>query len=132
MQWDFASSPLRKPLVHEPPKMRSTAEQSGGKLNQLNRLLPQGMLVDAAWLEQHGYSTSQRSQYVSSGWLERPAYGVYMRPLGSLTWERVIASLQHLMERPLHVGGRTALELVEKRRTFQMIFRSISGSSCAG
>lgn len=69
------------------------------------------MLVDAAWMENHGYSTSLRSQYVTAGWLEQPARGTYKRPLGELTWERIIASLQHLMEHPVHVGGRTALEI---------------------
>lgn len=80
-------------------------------MNQLERTLPQGMLVDAAWMEQHGYSTSLRSQYVSAGWLEQPTRGTFKRPLGKLTWERVVASLQHLMARSVHVGGRTALEL---------------------
>lgn len=86
-------------------------KQTGGKLNQLERTLPQGMLVDATWMEEHGYSTSLRSQYVAAGWLERPTRGTYKRPLGELTWERVVASLQHLMGYPVHVGGRTALEL---------------------
>jgi hypothetical protein len=69
------------------------------------------MLVDAAWMERHGYSTSLRSQYVAGGWLERPARGTFKRPLGELTWEGVVSSLQHLMGHAVHVGGRTALEL---------------------
>ncbi len=69
------------------------------------------MVVDAAWMTEAGYSTSLRSQYVAAGWLERPVRGVYALPAGSLTWETVLASLQHLMGRRLHVGGRSALEL---------------------
>jgi hypothetical protein len=69
------------------------------------------MVVDAAWLTDAGYSTSLRSQYVAAGWLERPARGVYRAPAGELSWETVLASLQHLMRRSLHVGGRSALEL---------------------
>jgi hypothetical protein len=82
-----------------------------GKLNQLERTLPEGLLVDSDWMTRHGYSTSLRSQYVAAGWLVQPARGTFKRPLGTLTWQKVIISLQTLMERPLTVGGRTALEL---------------------
>lgn len=43
------------------------AKRNVGKLNYLERLLPEGLLVDAAWLGNRGYSTSLRSQYVSAG-----------------------------------------------------------------
>lgn len=81
------------------------------KLNQLERTLPEGLLVDAAWLERHGYYRSLRSQYVAAGWLEQPARGVFRRPRGSVGWEQTVISLQTLLEFPVSVGGRTALEL---------------------
>ncbi len=87
------------------------AEQNGNKLNQLQRLLPEGLLVDAAWLEARGYSRTLRSQYVAAGWLERPARGVFRRPGGRLQWQHVVISLQMLLNVPVVVGGRTALEL---------------------
>jgi|SRR5882724_6803395 len=86
-------------------------EQNQGKLNQLENTLPEGLLVDADWMERKGYSTSLRSQYVSAGWLVQPARGTYKRPLGDLTWQKVVISLQTLLEQPLFVGGSTALEL---------------------
>lgn len=85
--------------------------QKHSKLNQLERTLPQGLLVDAAWMERHGYSTSLRSQYVSSSWLVQPARGTYKRPLGELDWKRVVVSLQKMMGHELTIGGRTALDL---------------------
>ncbi|MDD2325701.1 MAG: type IV toxin-antitoxin system AbiEi family antitoxin domain-containing protein [Alphaproteobacteria bacterium] len=86
--------------------------QRHGKLNQLQKLLPEGLLADAAWFERHGYSTALRSQYVSSGWLEQPARGVYRRPEGNLSWPMVVVSLQRPapLDEKLVVGGRTALE----------------------
>lgn len=87
------------------------AERKTGKLNQLERTLPEGLLADAAWMERHGYSTSLRSQYVFAGWLVQPARGTYKRPLGELDWQKAVVSLQKLMGRALAVGGRTALEL---------------------
>lgn len=85
--------------------------QNGRKLNALEQTLPQGLLVDARWMEERGYSTSLRSQYVTGGWLVQPVRGTYKRPLGELTWQKVVVSLQTLLHRDLIVGGRTALEL---------------------
>jgi hypothetical protein len=87
-------------------------EQTDRKLNRLEKSLPEGLLVDAAWLQRQGYSTSLRSQYVAAGWLEQPARRVYRRPRGALTWQQVVISLQTiLLDDPFIVGGRTALEL---------------------
>jgi hypothetical protein len=87
------------------------AKQNSGKLNHLERTLPEGLIVDAAWMERHGYSTSLRSQYVSAGWLVQPVRGTYRRPIGELDWQKVVVSLQKLMEHRLAVGGKTALDL---------------------
>src|ERR1035438_3214657 len=87
------------------------AEQAERKLNQLDRILPEGLLVDAAWLGKRGYSTSLRSQYVAAGCLEQPTRRVYQRPRGTLVWQQVVISLQTLLEQDLVIGGRSALEL---------------------
>lgn len=85
--------------------------QNPTRLNNLRRLLPEGLLVDAAWLTEHGYSTALRSQYVSAGWLEQPARRVYRQPRGDVRWEQVVVSLQLILDSKLVVGGRLALEL---------------------
>lgn len=85
--------------------------QNKGKLNRLEQELPEGLLVDAAWLEKQGYYGSLRKKYVASGWLEQPTRSVYRRPRGTLAWQQVVISLQTLLECPVVVGGRTALEL---------------------
>ena len=85
--------------------------QNPSKLNSLTQRLPEGLLVDSAWLEQQGYSRALRHQYVNANWLEQPARGVFRRPRGQLVWEQVIVSLQHILKFPVSVGGRSALEL---------------------
>lgn len=80
-------------------------------LNRLERDLPEGLLVDTAWLKRHGYSRQLLSHYVRSGWLEQPARGIYRRRRGKLSWQQAVISLLTLLETPLVVGGRTALEL---------------------
>ena len=70
------------PLVWRYAILLSMVGQKMGKLNWLERNVPEGLVVDASWLTKHGYSTSLRSQYVTAGWLEQPARGVYRRPRG--------------------------------------------------
>ena len=92
--------------------MHGIAMRLDTKLNRLQHELPKGLVVDAAWLSHHGYTSSLRSHYVAAGWLETPARRVYRRPNSHapLTWENVVVSLQNLLNSPLVVGGRTALE----------------------
>jgi Transcriptional regulator, AbiEi antitoxin, Type IV TA system/Transcriptional regulator, AbiEi antitoxin N-terminal domain len=74
-------------------------------------------LADSAWLQDQGISRSSIRDYVDRGWLERIAPRVYRRPSqltkvkATLRWDVVVLSLQHVMHKPLHVGGRTAVEL---------------------
>ena len=89
----------------------SMAKQTEGKLNRLERLLPEGLLVDASWLTEQGYSTSLRRQYVTAGWLTQPTRQVYQRRRGSVSWQQAVVSLQMLLGERLVVGGRTALDL---------------------
>ena len=86
-------------------------EQRSARIKQLEKDLPEGLVVDAAWLEAKGIQSNLRSYYVKNGWLEQPARSVYRRPRGSITWQQVVISLQTLLETPLTVGGKTALEL---------------------
>jgi hypothetical protein len=89
--------------------------QKNEKINQLHRLLPEGLVVDTVWLEKHGYRRQWREKYVAQGWLEGVVRGVYQRPTGNvkqaIAWQRVIISLQRLLDKSVHVGGRSALEL---------------------
>lgn len=80
------------------------------KLNRLQQALPEGLLADAGWFEANGYSSALRSHYVSAGWLDSPARRVYRRSRSPLTWQQVVTSLQTVLDLPLTVGGRTALE----------------------
>jgi hypothetical protein len=86
------------------------ATRSDNKLNRLQQELPEGLLADAGWLEASGYSSALRSQYVRAGWLGSPARRVYRRSRTPLTWQQTVISLQTLLDLPLIVGGRTALE----------------------
>ncbi|HXC95391.1 MAG TPA: type IV toxin-antitoxin system AbiEi family antitoxin domain-containing protein [Edaphobacter sp.] len=85
------------------------------RLNHLLQSLPEGFLADSAWLQAQGLTRSSIRDYVDRSWLERIAPRVYRRPgqtlKASLRWDVVVISLQKVMHKPLHVGGRTAVEL---------------------
>ena len=77
-------------------------------------------MADAAWFTRWGYPSSLRNRYRAGGWLQQVTRGVFRRPLYKagreneeepLRWQHVVISLQMIMERPIVVGGRTALEL---------------------
>lgn len=84
-------------------------EQKSGKINRLLEVLGDADLVSSRWLRAHAYSTSLVARYVSSGWLESPARGVYARKGGVLSWDGALRSLQQLEGLALHAGGRFAL-----------------------
>lgn len=95
-------------------------EQKQAKLNWLQSHLPEGLLVDARWLQRQGYSSALRSKYVAHGWLDQVARSVYRRPTAELAissesealrWQYLVISMQTLLRCPVTVGGRTALEL---------------------
>jgi len=84
-------------------------------LNRFLLALPEGFLADSAWLQAQGLSRSSIRDYVDRGWLEKIASRVYRRPSqvanDPLRWDVVVLSLQQVMHKALHVGGRTAVEL---------------------
>lgn len=82
-----------------------------GKLNWLERNLPEGLLVDASWPAKHGYSRALRDAMQKGGRLQQPARQVYTRSCAPLSWQQVVISLQNLLQLRLVVGGRPALEL---------------------
>lgn len=98
------------------------AIQKGQHLNHLLQRLPPGVLVDSEWLQEQGLSRSRIHDYVERGWLERLRPRVYRRPMAAgrtpakqesfVRWELAVASAQALVERPFHVGGATALDLL--------------------
>jgi hypothetical protein len=100
--------------VYKTDILLTMGEQNQGKLNWLQLNLPEALLVDAAWLQRQGYSSSLRAKYTSNGWLDQVARGVYRRSYGDkevVRWQYAVVSLQMLLGLSFSVGGRTALEL---------------------
>jgi hypothetical protein len=86
-------------------------KNSSSLLSRLLLALPEGIAVPSAWLSAHGISPQLVRKYVASGWLVPLARGVYARPAFHVGWQGVVLGLQRLAQRPLHVGGLSALNL---------------------
>ncbi len=76
----------------------------------LEKILPEGLVVDRAWLNAQGVSRPNIDYYLRTNRLEAVARGAYRRPGPTLKWEHLVYSLQALGY-SVHVGGRAALEL---------------------
>ena len=93
---------------------------TGSKLNRLQRDLPEGLVVDANWLERGVFKRPQ--EQICCPWLAGAGRPRGLSPTDCaalqpperdepLRWQHVVISLQTVLERPFIVGGRTALEL---------------------
>ncbi len=84
--------------------MRSTTKKP------LEQCLPEGQIVNRAWLNTQGFSRPRVDSFLRAGKLEAIAQGVYRRPGPPLKWEHVVYSLNE-MGCHLRVGSRSALEM---------------------
>ncbi len=93
--------------------------QKTPRLKFLLDKVPPGFLVDTAWLKKKGgIDPKSIHEYVERGWLERVVRGVYRRPFpaevhkpADTDWYTPLLSLQWIMDRKIHLGGESALDL---------------------
>ncbi len=77
-------------------------------------------MAEAGWLRKRaGVDPKSLHGYVERGWLERVIRGVYRRPPPSnarestdADWQVPVLSMQWIMDRDVHLGGESALELM--------------------
>ena len=100
------SMSMQKPSSSKLPKSSIQEESS----ESLENTLPEGLVVDRAWLNERGVTRPSIDYYLRAGRLQAVARGAYRRPGPPLKWEHLVYSLQELGY-PVHVGGRAALEL---------------------
>lgn len=87
------------------------AQTTNSLLSQLLQATPDGVAVPSNWLAERGISPQLVRKYVASGWLVPLARGAYARPGSAVNWQGVVLGLQLLAQRPVHVGGLSALTL---------------------
>lgn len=83
----------------------------GTKINNLRQQIPTAGVMLTSWLESHGFSRTEISASVESGWLERLSTGVYKFVGDSPTMYGILGSYGKQSDLKYHVGADSALEL---------------------
>jgi hypothetical protein len=82
------------------------------KANLLLKTAPRGAVLSVRWLKAQGISTKLAWWYVRSGWLDHLSDGAYKLAGDHVGWEGALYALQQQYQLPIHVGGKTALQLL--------------------
>jgi len=86
--------------------------QNSSKINQVLKQWPSGTVAASTWLEKQGVSRQLINRYIKTQWIVAVEHGAYSRAGNEkVGWEGGLYSIQHQLELPIHIGGKTALEL---------------------
>lgn len=80
-------------------------------LKQLLATWPTNTVATSAWLEKQGISRFLKRRYLNSGWVKNLGYGAVVRPHEDVDWQGGLWALQTQCDIPVHVGGRSAINL---------------------
>lgn len=83
----------------------------GTKINKLRQQTPSNGILLTSWLEKSGFSRSEISNYMKSGWLQRITTGVYQFTGDTPSLYGILAAYQKQIEINYHIGAASALEL---------------------
>ena len=98
-------------MVRFSAKITTMASETKSKINLLLRSWIPGTVAVVPWLEKQGIYQQLAYEYEQSGWLDRVGHGAYARPGDHVEWFGGVYAIQQQLELPIHVGGKSALEL---------------------
>lgn len=82
------------------------------KLNRFLVTAPSGEVLTSGWLESHGVSSKLAWWYVHTGLLEKLGAKAYKKAGDKILWAGVVSTLQNQLSLPVHIGGKSALQLL--------------------
>jgi hypothetical protein len=85
--------------------------ESKTKINRLINQWTVGTPSATSYLTASGFGRDLLVKYKNSGWLEPFGRGAYIRSGDKVDWPGALYTLQHQLALPVHVGGKTALQL---------------------
>lgn len=86
-------------------------QASPSKLNELLIRWPKGTVAVQHWLREQGIPRQLAEKYRRSNWIERIGQGAYTRTGDKVAVLGGVYALQSELNLPVHVGGKTALDL---------------------
>jgi hypothetical protein len=96
---------------------------TGEKRNILNRILhnwPKGTVATLNWFRDHGGYQQLIDHYQKAPWVTKIGSGAYIQYGDSVDWRGGLYAVQNQLSLPVHVGGKTALELSGFGHNIQM------------
>jgi hypothetical protein len=87
------------------------ASYTGSKINQLLKAWPAGTVTVLPWLEKQGVYQQLVHEYEKTAWLRRVGQGAYAKAGDQVEWTGGLYAIQEQLKLPIHVGGKTALQL---------------------
>jgi len=81
------------------------------KINRLINQWPKGTVGVTSYLTSLGFSYELLRRYKDSGWIEKLGRSAYILSGDEIGWPGALYTLQTQLALPVHVGGKTALEL---------------------
>ncbi|MBU0744639.1 MAG: type IV toxin-antitoxin system AbiEi family antitoxin [Gammaproteobacteria bacterium] len=82
------------------------------KINQLFKYSKSGMILTLPWLTTLDISYKDAWKYTQSKWLERVGEKAYKKIDDEVSWIGGISAVQYQLNLPVHVGGKTSLQLL--------------------
>lgn len=82
------------------------------KINLLLQNVPDHIVITDKFLKQLNISNSLKQIYIKNHWLESIGYGASIRKGNVVNWTGGVYAIQNQLELPIHIGGKTALELL--------------------
>ncbi len=96
---------------------------TGEKRNILNRILlnwPRGTVATLKWFRDHGGYQQLLDYYQKAPWVTKIGSGAYIQYGDSVDWRGGLYAVQKQLHLPVHVGGKTALQLSGFGHTIQL------------
>ena len=81
------------------------------KINYLLKSWRKGVVAVSPWLRKQGVSRQLVDTYEKSAWIKPLGHGAYTRLDEKVDWTGGVYALQEQLNLPVHVGGRTALQM---------------------
>jgi hypothetical protein len=81
------------------------------KINKVLQTWPKGTVAVHVWLKAQGVSRKLAEQYRRREWIDAIGRGAFIRRGDKVEWPGAVYAIQTASEKPIHPGGRTALEL---------------------
>jgi hypothetical protein len=96
------------------------AKANKTKINSLLQAWPVGTVAVQEWLSSRGISTQLTMWYLSANWVESIGKGAYIRAGDKVDWEGGLFCLQEFLKRKVHIGAKSALELLGQAHFIRM------------